>query len=108
MSQEELKLKVLQALEKNPNVSQRELANKLGVSLGGVNYCLKALVQVGMIKAGNFTRNPDKRVYAYLLTPKGVAEKANLTASFLRRKLVEYEALKAEIAALESELDSLL
>ena len=106
MPQDELTLRVMRALEENPNTSQRELAKQLGVSLGGVNYCLKALVDIGWIKAGNFARNQDKRVYAYLLTPKGISEKAALTARFLRRKMGEYEALKAEIEQLRSELES--
>ena len=96
----------MRALEENPNTSQRELAKQLGVSLGGVNYCLKALIDIGWIKAGNFARNQDKRGYAYLLTPKGIAEKAALTARFLRSKMGMYEALKAEIEQLRSELES--
>jgi EPS-associated MarR family transcriptional regulator len=106
MSQDELKFRVMRALESNPNMSQRDLAKHLGVSLGGVNYCVKALIDIGWIKAGNFARNEDKRVYAYLLTPKGIAEKAALTARFLRRKMDEYDALKAEIAQLQAELAS--
>ena len=69
-----------------------------------MNYCVKALIDIGWIKVGNFARNNDKRVYAYLLTPKGIAEKAALTARFLRRKMDEYDALKAEIAQLQAEL----
>jgi EPS-associated MarR family transcriptional regulator len=106
MPQDELTLRVMRAVEENPNTSQRELAEQLGVSLGGVNYCLKALIDIGWIKVGNFARNQDKRGYAYLLTPKGIAEKAALTARFLRRKIGEYEALKAEIELLRSELAS--
>ena len=104
MPQDELTLRVMRAIEENPNTSQRELAKRLGVSLGGVNYCLKALIDIGWIKAGNFARNQDKRGYAYLLTPKGIAEKAALTTRFLRRKMCEYEALTAEIEQLQSEL----
>jgi EPS-associated MarR family transcriptional regulator len=96
--------RVLHLLEEEPRLTQRELANKLGISLGGVNYCLKALIEVGHIKAGNFKKNPDKSVYLYLLTPKGIAEKASLTAGFLRRKMVEYQALKKEIEAIQSNL----
>ena len=106
MSQDELKLRVMRALESNPNMSQRDLAKHLGVSLGGINYCVKALTDIGWIKAGNFARNNEKRVYAYLLTPKGIAEKAALTAKFLRRKMGEYDALKAEIEQLQAELAS--
>jgi EPS-associated MarR family transcriptional regulator len=94
--------RVLHLLEEEPRLTQRELANKLGISLGGVNYCLKALIEVGHIKAGNFKKNPDKSVYLYLLTPKGIAEKASLTAGFLKRKMAEYHALKKEIDAIQS------
>ena len=89
--------RVLHLLEEEPELTQRELAKKLGISLGGVNYCLKALIDIGHIKAGNFSKNINKSVYLYLLTPKGVAEKAKLTAGFLKRKMAEYHALKKEI-----------
>jgi len=85
-------------------LTQRELAQKLDISLGGVNYCLKALVKIGDIKAGNFSKNPNKSVYLYLLTPKGVAEKAKLIGGFLKRKMGEYQALKKEIDLLQSKL----
>jgi EPS-associated MarR family transcriptional regulator len=94
--------RVLHLLEQEPNLSQRELAKKLGISLGGVNYCLKALVDIGHIKAGNFKKNSNKSVYLYLLTPKGIAEKAELTAGFLRRKMAEYQSLKQEIESIQS------
>ena len=94
--------RVLHLLEKEPDLTQRELAEKLGISLGGVNYCLKSLIDVGHIKAGNFKRNPDKSVYLYLLTPKGISEKAKLTAGFLKRKMAEYQALKKEIDSIQS------
>ena len=93
--------RVLHLLEKEPNLTQRELAERLGISLGGVNYCLKALIDIGHIKAGNFKKNPDKLVYLYLLTPKGIAEKAHLTAGFLKRKMAEYQALKQEIESIQ-------
>ncbi len=96
--------RVLYLLEEEPGLTQRELAHKLGISLGGVNYCLKALINIGHIKAGNFSKNPNKSVYLYLLTPKGVAEKAKLTGSFLKRKMGEYQALKKEIDLLQSRL----
>ncbi|NDH10001.1 MAG: MarR family EPS-associated transcriptional regulator [Gammaproteobacteria bacterium] len=96
--------RVLHILEEEPDLTQRELADKLGVSLGSANYCLKALVEIGHIKAGNFSKNPDKSVYLYLLTPKGIAEKANLTAGFLKRKMAEYRALKKEIQSARSNL----
>jgi EPS-associated MarR family transcriptional regulator len=94
--------RVLNLLEEEPNLTQRELAERLGISLGGVNYCLKALIDIGHIKAGNFKKNPDKSVYLYLLTPKGITEKAKLTAGFLNRKMAEYQALKQEIESIQS------
>jgi EPS-associated MarR family transcriptional regulator len=94
--------RVLHLLEEEPELTQRELAKKLGISLGGVNYCLKSLIDVGHIKAGNFNKNLNKSVYLYLLTPKGIAEKTSLTAGFLKRKMAEYQALKQEIDAIQS------
>ena len=94
--------RVLHLLEEEPELTQRQLAQKLGISLGGVNYCLKALIEIGHIKAGNFKKNPDKSVYLYLLTAKGIAEKARLTAGFLKRKMAEYQALKHEIESIQS------
>ncbi len=94
--------RVLHLIEEEPELTQRELAKKLGISLGGVNYCLKALIDIGHIKVGNFKKNPDKSVYLYLLTPKGIAEKASLTSGFLKRKMAEYQALKKEIDAIQS------
>lgn len=89
--------KVLHLLEEEPELTQRELAQKLGISLGGVNYCLKALIEIGHIKVGNFSKNPNKAVYLYLLTPQGMTEKARLATGFLSRKMAEYHALKKEI-----------
>jgi len=103
----DLHFRVLHLLEEEPHLTQRELAQKLGISLGGVNYCLKSLIDIGHIKAGNFSKNPDKSVYLYLLTPKGIAEKASLTAGFLKRKLAEYHALKKEIDAIQSKANGL-
>ena len=97
--------RVLHLLEEQPELTQRELAQKLGISLGGVNYCLKALIEIGHIKAGNFSKNPNKSVYLYLLTPQGVAEKAKLTAGFLKRKMMEYHALKKEMDAIKLTLN---
>jgi EPS-associated MarR family transcriptional regulator len=94
--------RVLHLLDEEPNLTQRELAQKLGISLGGVNYCLKGLIDIGHIKAGNFKKNPDKSVYLYLLTSKGICEKASLTAGFLKRKMAEYHALKQEIDLIQS------
>ncbi|MEK8088975.1 MarR family EPS-associated transcriptional regulator [Thermithiobacillus plumbiphilus] len=96
---------LLRLLNEHPNISQRELAHKLGISLGKTNYCLKALINKGWIKAGNFRRNPQKRAtYAYLLTPSGIEEKARVTVSFLQRKMGEYDALREEIARLRAEV----
>ena len=95
-------VRVLHLLEEEPNLTQRKLAERLGISLGGVNYCLKSLIDIGHIKAGNFKMNPDKSVYFYLLTPKGIAEKAQLTAGFLKRKMAEYHELKQEIESVQS------
>ena len=96
----------MRELEGNPELSQRELAKALGISLGLVNYCLKALVEKGLVKLGNFSANPDKRRYSYILTPQGLAAKAALTRRFLARKRAEYEALRSEIEALQDEIDA--
>ena len=99
--QEDTHFRVLGLLEQNPDLSQRELAKVLGVSLGGINYSLRALVDRGMVKMQNFKRSEQKFAYAYVLTPRGLAEKAQLTADFLKRKLEEYEMLKVEIDSLQ-------
>ena len=96
-ARDELRLRVLRALEANPKLSQRQLAAELGVSLGGVNYALKALVERGFVKAGNFRKSGNKVAFLYVLTPRGVAEKASLATAFLGRKLEEYEVLRQEI-----------
>jgi len=95
--QEDTAFRVLRILEQEPSISQRELASRLGLSLGGLNYCLRALVDKGFVKLENFRNNPKKLGYLYELTPQGVAEKAALTGRFLQRKMAEYEALRAEI-----------
>lgn len=100
----EIHLNLLRYLEANPQVSQRELADHLGVSLGKTNYCLRALVDKGLVKARNFKNNKHKRAYLYILTPAGMETKARITARFLQRKMDEYEVLKAEIEALQSEV----
>lgn len=94
---------MLRALDARPEVTQRELASELGVSLGKANYCLRALLSKGMVKAQNFRNSTNKRGYAYLLTPEGVAEKASLTRRFLARKREEYDALRVEIEQLQAE-----
>lgn len=99
--QEDTHFRVLCLLETQPDLNQRDMAKALGVSLGGVNYCLRALVAKGLVKVHNFQANENKLAYAYLLTPQGLAEKITLTASFLQRKQQEYFALKAEIEALQ-------
>ncbi|MFG1497430.1 MarR family EPS-associated transcriptional regulator [Saccharospirillum sp. HFRX-1] len=104
MLSEESRYKLLKALEANPGASQRELAKELGISLGKVNYCLKAVVEKGWVKASNFTKSSNKVGYVYLLTPMGIEEKANVTATFLKRKIKEYEELKKEIASLTEEV----
>ena len=102
---DERHLKALRFLEQNPEMTQRELAEAMGVSVGAANYCLRALVEKGWVKLENFHKNPKKLGYLYLLTPIGIAAKAQLTARFLRRKVAEYEALRAEIAQLQAEVD---
>ena len=102
---QEIHLKVLRHLEENPEVSQRELAKVLGVSLGKTNYCLKALINKGLIKANNFKNNANKRAYLYVLTPKGIEIKARVSVHFLQRKMEEYEALKLEIEQLKNEVE---
>ena len=101
---EQRQLDAMRLLATNPEMTQRELAEALGVSLGAANYCLKALVEKGWVKLENFQNNPNKLGYLYLLTPMGMAAKTMLTARFLQRKLAEYEALKAEIEQLQSEV----
>jgi len=100
----DIHFRVLHTIEENPNITQRELAKKLGISLGGVNYCLKALIEIGHIKGNNFKKNPNKSSYFYLLTPSGLSEKALLVEGFLRRKMAEYEALKNELDLIRSEI----
>ena len=102
-TQEDTYFRVLRALNENPDLTQRELAQKLGVSVGSLNYCLKALIEKGWVKMQNFSQSKNKFGYVYILTPKGMAEKAALTGNFLKRKLVEYDALKAEIESLHTE-----
>ncbi len=103
-AQQDLHFRVMRLLQDNPELSQRDLAKALGISTGGIHYVLNALLDKGLIKLGEFTSAQDKRRYAYILTPRGLAEKANLTRQFLARKMAEYEALKAEIEAVASGL----
>ena len=101
---QETHLKVLRHLEDNPSVTQRELAEALGISLGKANYCMKALIDKGMVKANNFKNSANKRAYLYILTPKGIETKARISVRFLQRKIEEYEALRIEIEQLKTEL----
>ena len=103
MLTDEYRYKILKLVETNPAISQRELAQQLGVSLGKVNFCLKALIEKGLLKATNFRNNKNKLAYMYLLTPSGIEEKASITLRFLKYKLQEYEALQEEIEELRRE-----
>ena len=102
---QEAHLRVLRLLEINPQMKQREIAAAAGVSLGKTNYCIKALLEKGLIKVRNFKSHKRKLAYAYLLTPAGIAEKSVLTQQFLQRKMEEYEALKAEIEMLKLDIE---
>ena len=102
---QETHLKVLRHLEENPDVTQRELASALGISLGKANYCIKALINKGLVKANNFRNSANKRAYLYILTPKGIETKTRISVRFLQRKIEEYEALKQEIEKLKTELN---
>lgn len=101
--QAEVRLNALRLLAQNPEMSTRELASAVGISNGSAYYIITALLEKGFLKLGNFKKNPRKGQYAYLLTPKGIREKSLLTHSFIERKRNEFEALKAEIKALEEE-----
>ena len=103
--QEDTHFRVLRLLQENPEMSQRELAEAVGVSVGGIHYVLNALIDKGLVKLGNFTAAEDKRRYAYVLTPQGIAQKAAMTRAFLVRKMEEYEALREELEALAQEVD---
>jgi len=96
---------LLKTLEDNPSLSQRDLAKRLGISLGKVNFCLNALVEKGCLKVNNFRNSENKLAYAYVLTPRGIEEKARMTLHFLRRKVQEYEQLRAEIEELKREAE---
>jgi len=100
---DEIAYKLLKLIEAEPHLSQREIAQKMGVSLGKANYCLKALMDKGFIKFQNFYNNKKKSAYIYFLTPKGIEEKAEVTYRFLQRKIKEYEDIKLEIESLKNE-----
>ena len=101
--QDEVAYKLLKIIENEPQLSQREIASRMGISLGKANYCLKSLIEKGFIKARNFYNSNHKVAYVYMLTPSGLEEKANVTYRFLKRKLQEYEEIKAEIESLRAE-----
>ena len=107
MKSKKIHLDLLRKLEVNPEYTQRQLSAEMGISLGKVNYCLKKLSEKGWIKLMNFSRNPNKVGYIYLLTPQGIEQKAKLTLSFLAIKLKEYEILKNEINALKQDAEKI-
>ena len=102
--QEDTYFRIMRLLEEDPEMSQRDLADKLGMSLGGLNYCLKALMEKGFVKLDNFQNSKHKLKYVYVLTPAGIAQKVAMTGRFLKRKMEEYEALKEEIEVLSAEV----
>jgi EPS-associated MarR family transcriptional regulator len=95
--------KLMRLLEARPELSQRDIARELGISLGKTNYCLQALVRRGLVKANNFTNSQNKAAYMYLLTPRGIERKATLALRFLKEKMREYEALRIEIEQMSRE-----
>lgn len=102
--QEDTYFRVLRMLQDNPDMTQREIAEKLGISTSGLNYCLNALIDKGLVKVHNFSQSKNKFGYIYVLTPQGIAEKALLAGRFLKRKMTEYDQLQAEIEALKAEM----
>lgn len=104
MISEEARYKILKVLDERPQISQRELAEELGISLGKANYCLQTLIEKGMVKVSNFSRSGNKKKYLYILTPEGVMNKAATTAQFLKNKMAEYEALRAEIEEIQKDM----
>ena len=103
---EDTHYQVFKLIEKNPSITQRELAKELGVSVGKANYCLKALIDKGWVKASNFKNSNKKLAYFYILTPSGIEQKAKITVNFLKRKINDYEALKKEIETLKNEINT--
>jgi EPS-associated MarR family transcriptional regulator len=103
----EARYRLLKYLTEHPDATQRELARELGISLGKANYCLKALMEKGWVKVRNFTNSKKKSAYVYILTPKGLEEKVNVTYDFLRRKVAEYDLLSQEIERLTDEVRQL-
>ena len=103
---QEICYRLLKLLDDDPNLTQRQMAEKMCISLGKFNYCLKELVKKGIVKIERFTTSDRKAAYIYLLTPRGINEKARITASFLKRKLHEYEEIKQEIEKLKKEVEA--
>jgi EPS-associated MarR family transcriptional regulator len=104
MNHKDIHLELLRKIEANPECTQRQLSQEMGVSLGKINYCMKKLFEKGLIKLSNFRSNSNKSRYIYLLTPKGIEQKTRLTISFIERKLKEYDELKAEIESLQEDI----
>ncbi len=102
--QPEINYKLLKLLEDRPNLTQREMAREMGISLGKFNYCLKELVKKGLVKVDRFTSSDNKAAYMYLLTPRGIDEKAQVTRRFLKRKMAEFEEIRIQIEELKSEI----
>jgi len=100
----DIHFKLLDILEKNPDLSQRLLSRELGISLGGINYCIRALIEKGQVKAQNFKTNSNKIGYIYLLTPQGISEKVKMTKDFLKKRIDEYEMLQTEIKRLKDDI----
>jgi EPS-associated MarR family transcriptional regulator len=105
MNKDQIQFDLLRKLEGNPEYTQRQLSQEMGISLGKVNYCINKLVVKGLVKLSNFSSNPNKVGYLYLLTPKGIDEKTRLTFTFLKIKVDEYEALKKEINLLKKDTE---
>ncbi len=105
MTPDEIRYRLFKLIQAQPDITQRQLAQELGISLGKTHYCLKALIDKGWVKAARFRDNPNKGVYAYLLTPKGIGEKARVTARFLKRKMKEFETIKGQIKELKKEIE---
>lgn len=107
MLTDEYRYKILKLIEANPEISQRELARELDISLGKTNFCLKALMEKGLLKASNFRNSKNKIGYLYKLTPQGIEEKTAVTVRFLKRKMQEYESLKSEIEQIRADAEKI-
>jgi len=101
----DIHFKLLDILEKNPELSQRLLSRELGISLGSINYCIRALIEKGQVKTHNFKNNSNKIGYLYLLTPQGISEKIKMTKDFLKKRINEYEELQSEIERLKQDMN---